>query len=577
MHSLFGHSFSNITWEVDMTRKFIMGFVSLWLIIGVLSCREQESKFDLVIAHARIIDGSGQPAFTADIGIRDDTIVKIGSIKSSKPARVIDAEGFVVAPGFIDMHTHCDWGLGKNEIKANLNYLSQGVTTVVTGNCGNGNFKIPEITELWTGQGIGTNAAHLVGFGTIRREVLGDANRTPAPEEMDTMKAILDQALKDGAWGMSTGLMYIPDRYASTEEVIEMAKVLTAHGGIYSSHIRNEEAYFLDAIKETIRIGKESGVRINVSHMKAAGKSNWGKMKEAIRLIDDARSAGMTITGDIYPYNFAATMPISHIFNIPKEALTLRELEEKLDEEEAGSVEQEQIADQLADELVKALSNPTMREQIRRLTLEGDPEKVNWIVVEGWDNIAVVSARKNTHLLNRILSDLALEENRDPFDIAVALFLEEKNDLVVSVCTMSEDDIHLAMSQDWVMISSDGGTVPLGVGVVHPRTYGSFPRFFRKYIREDQVGDLLKAVHMTSALPAEALGLEDRGKLIEGYKADIVIFDPEKICDNATYLDSHQYSSGVAYVIVNGKLAIDQGQYTNTLSGRVLLHQSKLR
>ncbi|MFC2163727.1 amidohydrolase family protein [Acidobacteriota bacterium] len=559
-----------------MNRRFIIGFILFWLALCFVSCQKQEFEFDLVITNAKIIDGAGKPAFSADIGIQGDSIVEIGHIKGKKAVRIIDANGFVVAPGFIDMHTHCDWGLGENEIKANLNYLTQGVTTVVTGNCGNGNFKIPEITKLWTEQGIGTNAVHLVGFGTIRREILGDSNITPTPEDLDKMKSILDQALRDGAWGMSTGLMYIPDRYASTEEVIEMAKVLNTHGAIYSSHIRNEEAYFLDAVRETIRIGKESGVRINVSHMKAAGKSNWGKMKEAIRLINEAQSAGMIITGDIYPYNFAATMPIFHIFNVPKEAQSLIELEKRLVEEESASTEQNQIANQLAEELAKALRDPSMRKKIRKLTLEGDPEKVNWIVVEGWDNIAVVSAKKNTHLLNKILSDLATEENRDPFDIAVDLFLEEKNDLVVSVCTMCEEDIHLAMSQDWVMVSSDGGTIPYGEGVVHPRTYGSFPRFFRKYIREDRIGDLLKAIHMTSALPAEAIGLDDRGQLLEGYKADIVIFDPEKICDNATYLDSHRYSSGIEYVIVNGKLAIDQGKYTNTLNGRVLLHESLL-
>ena len=560
-----------------MCRRVVTGLVSLLLFPGIFSCQKQGIEIDLIITNARIIDGSGQPAFSGDIGIQGDTIVKIGSISKRKATRIIDAGGCVVAPGFIDMHTHCDWGLGKNEIKANLNYLTQGVTTVVTGNCGNGNFNIPEITGLWTEQGIGTNVAHLVGFGTVRREVLGDANVTPSSGELDRMKSILDQALKDGAWGMSTGLMYIPDRYASTEEVIEMVKVLGAHGGIYSSHIRNEEAYFLDAVRETIRIGEESGVRINISHMKAAGKSNWGKMKEAISLLNQARAQGMTITGDIYPYNFAATMPIFHIFNVPKEAQTFYSLEKKLVEEEAGSTEQERLTTQLADELARALRDPSLRQKIRKLTLEGDPEKVNWIVVEGWDNIAVVSAKKNRHLLNTILSDLAIEENKDPFDIAVDLFLEEKNDLVVSVCTMSEEDIHLVMSQDWTMISSDGGTVPFGVGVVHPRTYGSFPRFFRKYIREDQIGDLLKAVHMTSALPAKALGLEDRGQLIEGYKADIVIFDPEKICDNATYLDPHQYSSGIEYVIVNGQIAIDRTEYTNAMSGRVLLHKSELQ
>jgi len=560
-----------------MIKRLAPSLIILWLIICIGSCQKQDAAFDLVITNAMIIDGSGQPAFTGDIGIRDDTLAKVGSIKAKKAARIIDADGFVVAPGFIDMHTHCDGGLGKNKIKANLNYLTQGVTTVVTGNCGIGNFNMPEITKLWTDQGIGTNAAHLVGFGTIRRAVLGDVNRTPVPEELDKMKSILDKALRDGAWGMSTGLMYIPDRYATTEEVIAMAKVLCDHDGIYSSHIRNEEAYFLDAVKETIRIGKESGVRVNVSHMKAAGKSNWGKMKEAVRLISEARSEGMTITGDIYPYNFAATMPIFHLFNVPKEARSFHELEKKMAEEESGSAEQAQVADKLADELAKALEDPSMRKKIRKLTLEGDPEKVNWIVVEGWDNIAVVSAKKNTHLLNTILSDLAVEQKTDPFDIAVDLFLEEKNDLVVSVCTMSEDDIHLAMSQDWVMVSSDGGTVPFGVGVCHPRTYGSFPRFYRKYIREDKIGGLQKAVYMTSVLPAGALGLDDRGKLLEGYKADIVIFDPETIRDNATYLDSHKYSSGVEYVIVNGKLVIDRGEFTNTLSGRVLLHQSALQ
>jgi len=559
-----------------MIKSFFLGVSIIFAVFIVFSCQTETHEFDLIIVNATIIDGTGQAAHDGDIGIRGDGIVKIGQIQGKTSGWVIDAKGLVVAPGFIDMHTHCDWGLGNNDIKANLNYLTQGVTTVVTGNCGNGNFNIAEINDLWGKQGIGTNVAHLVGFGTIRRSVLGDTNRAPSQQEREQMEAVLDRALREGAWGMSTGLMYIPDRYATTEEVIAMAKVLSAHDGIYSTHIRNEEACFLDAVKEAVRIGKESGARVNVSHMKAAGKSNWGKMKEAISLINDARSAGMTITGDIYPYNFAATMPIFHIFNVPEEAHTVRDLEKKLDETKDGTPEQEQLEIGIADELAKALRDPLMREKIRKLTLEGDPEKVNWIVVEGWDNIAIVSAIKNRHLLLKILSDLSLEEKRDPFDIAVDLFLEEKNDLVISVCTMSEDDIHHAMSQDWVMISSDGATVPYKVQVCHPRTYGTFPRFFAKYIREDRIGDLIKAVYMTSVLPAKALGLEDRGLLREGYKADIVIFDPEKIRDNATYLDPHVYSTGIEFVIVNGTVAIDRGRFTDSLAGRVLLHKSKL-
>lgn len=556
-----------------MLKRLTLTFCILAFAIIAFSFRlkTHETDFDILIKNGKIIDGTGNPWFYGDLGIVGDTISEVGNLKGKTAAKTIDAKGIVIAPGFIDMHTHCDYGLGVPATKANLNYLSQGVTTVVTGNCGSGTFKIAETRAKWEEQGIGTNAVLLVGFGTVRKEVLGEEDPAPSAEELEKMKSILRQAMEEGAWGISTGLQYIPGRYATTEEVIALTEVVGEYGGIYTSHQRDEEEHLAEAVKETIRIGKKTGVRVNAAHLKAAGKNNWGLMKETVRLINEARARGIYVTADMYPYDKAATAPILTIFNIPKDMKHLIDLEKKIMDESTPPMERLKLLKLAVDEFVKALTDKTKRGKIKKITLEGDPEKVNWVKTWGWHNFTIVSAKKNTHLIGKILSDLAQEQQRDAFDIAADLFIEEKLNLFISLAAMSEEDMKHAMKQDWLMISSDGSAIPYKQGSVHPRNYGSFTRVLRKYVREEKTLTLEQAVRKMSSLPAHLLQMKDRGLLLKGYKADVVIFEPEKVRDNATYLDSHQYSSGIEYVLVNGKITIENGQYNKTLSGKVLL------
>jgi len=555
-----------------MRKKSLFGLCLILSVAAVFpfGWAGQNQDFDVLIINGKIIDGTGNPWFYGDLGIVGDTIVEIGELKGRSADKIINARGKAVSPGFIDMHTHCDRGLGRVPTNANLNYLTQGVTTVVTGNCGSGTFRIARTKAAWEKKGIGSNAVLLVGFGTIRRKVMGDKDRVPTAEELAEMKALMKQAMDEGAWGLSTGLQYIPDRYATTEEVIAITQIVRDYGGIYTSHQRNEEEHLVEAVEETIRIGRETGVRVNSAHFKCAGKNNWGIMKDAVKEINKARAEGIYITADLYPWDKAATTPLLAIFNVPHDWKDFKDLEKKImfakSEEERAALMQKAI-----DGLAEALADKDKREAIRKLTIEGDPEKVNWVKTWGWHNFTIVDAKKNKHLIGKLISDLAEQQKKDPFDIAADLFIKEKLGVIISLCTMSEDDIKHAMQQDWLMISSDGSAVPFGEGPVHPRNYGSFTRVLRKYVREENTVALEQAVRKMSSLPAYLLQLKDRGLILEGYKADVVIFDPDTVRDNATYIDNHKYSTGIDCVLVNGKVTIENGKHTKTLNGRVLL------
>ncbi len=543
---------------------------------ALYSEREAE-KFDILIENGKIVDGTGNPWFYGDIGITGDTIVAIGDLSGKDAAKTIDARGFVVSPGFIDMHTHCDRGLGRPDTNANLNYLTQGVTTVVTGNCGGSvSLKVAETKAQWEDQGIGTNAVFLVGHGTIRREVMEMEPREATDEEIKKMQAILRQTMEEGAWGMSTGLEYVPGLYANTEEIIALAKVVGEFGGIYSTHKRSEREHVREAVKETIRIGKEGSVRANISHLKLCGKNYWGLMKDVVKMVNDARAEGIYIVADMYPYDKASTGPLSGYINVPEDMEPLVELRKKMRNRELSDVEREKLREQYMDELAKALSDKSKRAQIKEPTVVGFPNRPSGIARWGWDSHAIVHAKKNTHLIEKTISDLAEEQKRDPFDILVDLFIEEGDDMHLSTGTMSEDDMKHAMRQDWLMFSSDGSTSPIKKKGEkprpgHPRAYGSAPRVFRKYVREEKVLTLENAVRKLTSLPASFLQMKDKGLLLREYKADIVIFDPETIQDNATYSDPHKYSTGIEYVIVNGKMSIENAEYDGALNGKLLL------
>jgi len=562
-----------------------------WLIIisaiaitmfSLAGCKSGE--FDILIKNGTIVDGSGNPSFSGDIGITGDTIVEIGDLSGRTAAKVIDAKGLAVSPGFIDMHTHCDGGLGRPDANANLNYLIQGTTTVVTGNCGDGTFKVAETKEKWEKQGIGTNAVHLVGFGTVRGSVMGREQREPTPEEQEKMKSIIRQAMEEGAWGMSSGLEYVPGRFASTEEIIEVAKVVGEFGGIYSSHQRNEFEGVPEATKETIRIAEEAGVRGNSAHFKACRKNSWGELKEAVDLINEARKRGVYVTADMYPYDRAGGGRLISVrrnaglwvpFRVPDDMEPFAEMRTKMRDKALSDADREKLKEQYIEELAKALSNKSKREQIKQAVLVGTPENPSEVASVGWDCYGIVVSEKNTDLNGKILSDIAKEQKREPFDVAADLVIDEP-DMWVAVGVMSEEDMKYAMMQDWLMFSSDGGASPIlketdKPRIGHPRAFSSQAIVLRKYVREDKVLTLENAVRMMTSLPADLLQMKDRGLLKKGYKADIAIFDPDTITDNATFADSRQYSTGTEYVIVNGKISIENGEYDGALNGKLLL------
>jgi len=302
---------------------------------------------------------------------------------------------------------------------------------------------------------------------------------------------------------------------------------------------------------------------------------NWGSMFEAVKLVEAARSRGIEITADMYPYSNSSTTSLSIIFHIPKGMAPFSEIEKKIRDKDLTKEERAALAKLYTDELAKALQDESRREKIKKLTLEGDPDKVNWVAKGGWYNFTIMDAKKNTDLIGRMFCDLSEEQGREEFDIAADLFIEEKNDIVISLSTMSEQDVQHALKQPWVMVSSDGSAVPYKEFSVHPRSYGSFPRVLRKYVREEGLLSLVDGIRKMTSLPAQVLRLSDRGLLLVGYKADLVVFDPQKIRDNATFLDPHQYTSGIEYVIVNGKISIDSGEYNNSLHGKALLLSKK--
>ena len=562
-----------------MVRRCVTFFILLTvLVFSFPSCaKEEAASFDILITNGTIVDGHGHPGFSGDLGIRGDTIVEIGDLSGRVADKIIDAKGLVVAPGFIDMHNHSDYTLGQASSNVNLNFLTQGLTTAVTGQCGMCvSLKVKETKAQWEEQGIGTNVVYLVGHGNIRSEVMGVEPRESTPEEIEKMKEILRQAMEGGAWGMSTGLDYIPGRYSKTEEVIELTKIVGEYNGVYTSHVRDEDENIVESVKETIRIGEETGVPVNVGHLKVTGKNNWGLMKEVVKEIAEARARGVNITADQYPYVQSAPFgPIYSFIEIPQDMEPLAKLRKKLWNILFQNAIDEKLVQQYVEELKKALADETKREQIKKMTVEGRPHAPSPVATWGWHDNTIIISDKYPQLVGKNFIDIFEELGEDPFDIIAGFVLNEP-DMLFAGGSMSEDDVQHALKQEWLMISSDGNAMPITKRDEeprrgHPRIFGSFPKIFRKYVREEKLLTLEDAVRKMTSLPASFLRLKDRGILAKGNKADIVVFNPETVQDNATYADSHAYSTGFDYVIVNGKTSIENGEYNGNLTGKILL------
>jgi N-acyl-D-aspartate/D-glutamate deacylase len=528
--------------------------------------------FDLVIRHGHIIDGTGSPWYSGDIGIRDGRIVAIGELADFQAKRMIDAHGLVVAPGFIDM-------LGQSEVTVLVNphlpsKIYQGITTEVTGeggsvaplndrirNADRAAFKHYGIDPDWTTyrqyfarlekQGIGINVADYVGATQVRRLVIGDGNRAPSPAELERMKDLVRTAMRDGAVGLSTSLQYAPAPYASTEELIALASEAGKFGGIYATHIRSEGDAVLQSVDEAVRIGREAHLPVEIWHVKVAGKANWGRMPQIVDRIEKARASGVDITADTYAYtawfnSFSAFIPPwAH--------------------------------DGGAAKLIARLKDPETRDRIRKdMQTPASNWDNEWLEVPGPEGIlvSVVQNPKLLHLQGKTVAEIAKMWGKDPIDTICDLLIEDSAFTEVAVFGMSEPDVVLALQQPWVSIDNDsGGTSPegiLGQEHPHPRAYGTFPRILRKYVREEHQLSLEDAIRKFSALPAQRMRFTDRGVLKKGMWADVVVFDPSAIRDVADFEKPNQLSIGMQYVLVNGTPVIEEGTMTKALPGKVL-------
>jgi N-acyl-D-amino-acid deacylase len=547
-------------------------FRSLVLFSGVVCVAQQPQSFDVVITNGHLIDGTGSPWYSGDIGIREGKIAAIGNLAGASAKRTIDAHGDVVAPGFIDM-------LGQSErtilVDPRLpSKIYQGITTEITGEGGSiapltdaiveadkTGFAHLKITPDWRTfrqyfarlekQGMGINLASYVGATQVRRAVLGDADVQPTPAQLEQMQSLVRDAMHDGAIGVSTSLEYAPAPYAKTEEIIALASEASKLGGIYATHMRSESDAINASIDETLRIGKEAHIPVEIWHLKVAGKANWHKMPEVVARINAARGQGIDVTADTYAYpawfnDFSAFIPPwAH---------------------DGGDAK-----------LIERLRDPATRARIRKDMLTASSAWDNeWQEIPGPEAviIGVVQNPKLLPIQGKTLADVAKLWNRDPMDALFDLLIEDQAYTGVAVFGMSEDDVALALQQPWTSVCNDSsGASPeglLGQEHPHPRAYGTFPRILRKYVREENKLALEDAIRKFTALPAQRVRLTDRGVLKEGMWADIVIFDPATIKDLATFGEPNQLSQGMEYVLVNGAPVIDQGKMTGTLPGRVL-------
>jgi dihydroorotase/N-acyl-D-amino-acid deacylase len=528
--------------------------------------------FDVLIRNGHIMDGTGSPWYSADIGIRNGRIAAVGRLHDATARTTIDATSLLVTPGFIDM-------LGQSELTILVephlpSKIFQGITTEITGE---GNSVAPindrmveadrigyehlKITPDWRTlsqyftrlerQGLGINLATYVGATSVRRIVIGDDDRAPTPQELQQMKQLVADAMRDGAFGLSTALQYAPAPYASTEELIALASEAGRFGGIYATHMRSEQNGIMQALDETIRIGREAHVPVEIWHLKTAGKPNWGKMNDVIAKIEGARASGVDVTANTYAYtawfnNFSAFVPPwAH---------------------DGGEAK-----------LIERMKDPATRARIRKdMTTPTTLWDNEWLAIPGPESIliCVVQSPALHSLQGKTLAQAATARHQDPIDALLDILIEDKAYTSVAVFGMAEDDVALALAQPWVSIDNDsGGTAPTGIlgrEHPHPRAYGTFPRILRKYVREEHRLTLQDAIRKFTSLPAQRLGLTDRGVLKQGLWADIVIFDPEQIHDVATFENPNQLSAGVQYLLVNGVPVISGGKATNSLPGKVL-------
>lgn len=521
----------------------------------VLAADAQDSPYDILLVGGRVLDGTGAAARRADVALRGDRIVAVGDLAGAAAVRKIDVAGLCVAPGFIDMHSHSDRSLlvdGKGQSS-----IRQGVTTNVTGNCGSSpapnragsNEKLVEFRdflEALRAARVSVNVAPLVGHNAVRVAAMGQENRQPTPAELDEMRRLVEQAMKSGAVGMSTGLVSPPGTYSETPELVALAKVVAAHGGLYASHIRGEAGTLVAAVQEAIEIGREAQVRVQVSHHKAAGKENWGKTRHTLAMIDEAVERGQTVRVDVYPYR-AGSAGLSQL--VPPWA------------HEGGR-----------DRMLERLRDPQLRPRIARDMSQGLPDWPNFFQID-WDDIQIasVSTDANRRWVGHKVGDVARDRNLPGVEACIDLLIEEGAGVQMINFVIDEEEMQRVLRHPLSMIGSDGLAVSpeTDKGQPHPRYYGCFPRVLGRYVRELKVISLETAVHKMTAMPAAQLGWRERGVIAPGKVADLTLFDPERVIDRATFESPHQYPDGIPHVLVAGQFVIQDGQHTDARPGRV--------
>jgi N-acyl-D-amino-acid deacylase len=494
---------------------------------------------DLLLVGGTIHDGSGEAPTVGDVAISKGKIVAVGKFTRGKIAQTIDCGGLVVTAGFIDLHSHSDGPIVAAATRGNVNFVTQGCTTVVTGNCGSGPTDVAAYFKKLDTSGAGTNVIHLIPHGAVRDAVMGKTARDPTTDELEKMRDLCRRGMNDGAWGMATGLIYVPGTYSKTEELIELSRIVAEHGGLYASHIRGEGPELLTSVEEALTIGREAKLPVHISHFKASGRDAWGSLHLAIDMIEKARAAGQVATADQYPYIASSTS---------LEATVLPYWSR-----EGGR-----------EGIKKRLADAADREKIRSHVERALGQSVR---------LQIASYGPRQDWVGKSVDEIAAAEKRSP--VEVAMEMEDRGGARIVNFGMNEDDVRAAMKRPWVATASDGSAKVPDADQPHPRNFGTFTRKLGRYSVREEVVPLPQAIRSCNGLPADILKLTDRGYLRVGYAADVTIFDPKEILDKAEFDRPYQYSEGVKYVFVNGTPTLFAGTPTGALPGKALRHGAK--